>query len=50
MGSWSIYRHAQGLAEVFPRDSIVYLSPDAEEALEVCACIVLVLGCGMLTV
>ncbi len=37
VGSWPVYRHASGLAEVFPRESIVYLSPDAEEVLEVSA-------------
>jgi hypothetical protein len=35
VGSWPIYRHEAALAEVFPRESIVYLSPDAEEVLEV---------------
>lgn len=35
VGSWSIHRHPQSLAEVFPLDAIVYLSPDAEELLDV---------------
>ena len=45
VGVWPIHRHAQSLAEVFPLDAIVYLSPDAEEPLEVglrlCLCLIL---------
>jgi len=31
--NWPIYRHEEELPVVFPRESIVYLSPDAEEVL-----------------
>lgn len=49
VGAWPIHRHAQSLPEVFPLDAIVYLSPDAEEPLEVglCLCFCLVLLISM---
>jgi hypothetical protein len=31
--NWPIYRHEEELPVVFPRESIVYLSPDADEVL-----------------
>lgn len=31
--NWPIYRHEEELPVVFPRESIVYLSPDAEDVL-----------------
>jgi tRNA (guanine9-N1)-methyltransferase len=34
MGSWKVHRHEQGVEEVFARDELVFLSPDADEALE----------------
>lgn len=38
LGHWPIHRHAAPLAEAFDKDAIVYLSPDAEGALEVRRC------------
>jgi len=31
--NWPIYRHAASVVEVFPRPSIVYLTPDADQVL-----------------
>lgn len=35
LGQWKVHRHEEDLLDVFPRESIVYLSPDATDVLEV---------------
>lgn len=35
VSSWKVHRHEEDLLDVFPRDSLVYLSPDATHVLEV---------------
>lgn len=34
MGAWKVHQHQQNVEEVFSRDELVFLSPDAEEPLE----------------
>lgn len=35
VSSWKVHRHEEDLLDVFPRDSLVYLSPDATHVLQV---------------